>query len=210
MNVLILCNGQPPPQKLFAECNQWADLFIAADGGANVANNLGAKPDMIIGDMDSYKPIENFSGEVIHDPGQYSNDFEKALKLAKKKGAWQVKVLGATGYRLDHTLKNLSVLKQFNDDFEEIIFIDEYGTIKLLPKHFSEEIEVGTSVSLFPLSGKVSGVTIQGLKYELTDSFLENGVQDGSSNTVVSNPVLIQHKNGDLLLFVNHQKTNDK
>src|SRR5699024_7543210 len=128
MNTLILCNGQPPPQSLFQKCLQCADLFIAADGGANVAKDLGGMPDVVIGDMDSYEPITGFSGEVIHDSDQYSNDLEKALKLAKEKSAEAVKVLGATGFRLDHTLKNLSVLKQFHEDFKQLIFIDEFVT----------------------------------------------------------------------------------
>jgi|SRR5699024_5166913 len=206
MNILILCNGKPPPQSLLQECVQWAGLFIAADGGANVALNLGEMPDVVIGDMDSYQPIEDFKGGVIHDPDQFSNDLEKALQLAKKRNAEKVKVLGATGFRLDHSLKNLSVLKQFYDEFKQIIFIDEYVTIKLLPNHFKEDLQKGCAVSLFPLSGKVSGLTIRGLKYELTDSFLQNGVQDGSSNTVVSNPVIIRHQSGDLLLFINRKK----
>ncbi len=203
MNALILCNGQPPPKSLFKECFNWSALFVAADGGANVALKLGGKPDIIIGDMDSYEPANELSStELIHDPDQYSNDLEKALKLAKKKGAHKVKVLGATGLRLDQTLKNLSVLKQFDDQFEQITFLDVQGVTKLLPPEFSEEITVGTSLSLFPLSGKVTAITTQGLKYELNDCMLENGVHDGSSNRVVSSPVSIHHRKGDLLLFI--------
>ncbi len=202
MNTLILCNGEPPPVSLFEECLEWSQIFIAADGGANAAFNLGHLPDIIIGDMDSYVPIENFSAEIIHDPDQYSNDLEKALHLAKKKGAEMVKVLGATGLRLDQTLKNLSVLKQFDSQFEELIFLDEQGITKLLPQKYKADFPEGTSISLFPLSGKVTGISTQGLKYELDNGFLENGVHDGSSNRIVSNPVSIQHKKGDLLLFI--------
>ncbi len=202
MNALILCNGLPPPKSLFEECFRWSKFFIAADGGANVAFKLGRPPDVIIGDMDSYEPIDDSSIEVIHDPDQYSNDLEKALKLAKEKGAEKVKVLGATGLRLDQTLKNLSVLKQFDNQFEEIIFLDEQGITKLLPNEFKQDFTVGASVSLFPLSGKVTGISTKGLKYELDNGFLENGVYDGSSNWVISSPVSILHKKGDLLLFI--------
>lgn len=202
MKCLVLCNGQPPPRAVFEETLQWADLFIAADGGANVGQKFGALADVVIGDMDSYEPIDRFQGEVIHDPDQYSNDLEKALELAAKKDIQSVKVLGATGLRLDHTLKNLSVLKQFDDRFKDIVLVDGQGVVKLLPHTFSENLPVGTAVSLFPLSGKVSGITTRGLKYELNQDFLENGVRDGSSNTVVAKPVEIQHQKGDLLLFI--------
>lgn len=203
METLVLCNGLPPPQPLFKNCLRYSNLFIAADGGANVAVKLGGKPDIIIGDMDSYKSLDELSSvEIIHDPDQYSNDLEKALNLAKEKGARKVTVLGATGLRLDQTLKNLSVLKQFDNQFKKIILLDEQGATKLLPAEFREDIPVGTLLSLFPLSGKVTGISTQGLKYELKNGMLENGVRDGSSNRVTSSPVRINHKTGDLLLFI--------
>jgi thiamine pyrophosphokinase len=202
MNALVLCNGEPPPQNLFEETLRWSDLFIAADGGGNIARSLDALPDYVIGDLDSYKAQPEEKTEVIHQPEQETNDLEKALKLAIKGGGAHVKVLAATGLRLDHTLKNLSVLKQFNDRFREIIFIDDHGTIRLLPRRFTRKLPLDTSVSLFPLSGKVTGITTKGLKYALDNETLENGIRDGSSNSVVGTPVTITHRNGDLLLFV--------
>lgn len=180
----------------------WASLFIAADGGGNIAQNLGRLPDFVIGDMDSYTSAAQEPYEIIHDSDQYSNDLEKALVLAYNKGATAVRVLGATGLRLDHTLKNLSVLKKFNDKFQHIAFHDSWGITLLLPQHFSKKLTVGTAISLFPLSGTVTGITTSGLKYPLDDGFLENGVRDGSSNTVMSSPVTIRHREGDLLLFI--------
>jgi thiamine pyrophosphokinase len=202
MNVLVLCNGEPPPEKLFEDTLGWADLFIAADGGGNIARSLGAQPGYVIGDLDSYEAQPEEQTEVIHQTEQETNDLEKALTLAKRKGSTSVKVLAATGLRLDHTLKNLSVLKQFNEQFQEIIFIDAHGTIRLLPRRFSMELPLDTSVSLFPLSGKVTSITTKGLKYALNNEALENGIRDGSSNSVTSTPVTITHQDGDLLLFI--------
>lgn len=202
MKTLILANGQAPGQKLFEDYIAWADLFIAADGGGNTAHTLGHLPDVLIGDIDSYQPHEHEPYEIIHDPDQDSNDLEKALKLALKKSASHIKILGATGLRLDHTLKNLSVLKQFNNQFKEISLQDNEGETFLLPPQFSQELATGTTVSLFPLSGKVTGITTKGLKYPLHEDFLENGIRDGSSNYVISSPFSISHKKGDLLLFI--------
>jgi thiamine pyrophosphokinase len=204
MNILILCNGRAPSDPLLEEALQQADFFIAADGGANIARSLGHRPDVVIGDLDSYQKKEADSFKIIHKPSQYANDLEKALQLAHTKEASSVTVLGATGLRLDHTLKNLSVLKQFNSLFESLIFRDDFGSTQLLPKEFSKEIEIDTPVSLFPLSGKVSGITTHGLKYPLNDESIENGIRDGSSNTVTESPVQISHASGDLLLFIAH------
>lgn len=200
--VLILCNGDPPSEQLFRECRKYADYLIAADGGGNIALRLNAKPDVVIGDLDSFKNTKEHSFEIVFEPDQESNDLEKALKLAKEKQATHVDILGATGLRVDQTLKNLSVFKQFHSEFEELRLKDNFGEIRLLESTFKDEFETGTLISLFPLSGKVSGITTQGLKYPLKNEALENGVRDGSSNEVVDSPVCITHKKGDLLMFI--------
>ena len=169
-----------------------------------MAQQFDLIPDVIVGDFDSYRPTGNEEAEVIHDPGQESNDLEKALSIALQKGAEDVIVFGATGKRLDHTLKNLSVLKQFDSKFKSLIFKDTYSDILLIQSPFRTELPKGTSVSLFPLSGKVEGITTKGLLYPLHNETLQNGVRDGSSNRTVKKEVEIEFKKGDLLLFINH------
>lgn len=202
MKTLILCNGQPPRLQLFEECRKWADLFIAADGGGNLAHSFESLPDIVIGDLDSYDQPDTYSYEIVFDPDQESNDLEKALNRALKEGSKNVVVLGATGQRLDQTLKNLSVLKQFNNKFESLMYRDNYGDTSLVPKSYSKELEIGTHVSLFPLSGKVTGIVTEGLKYPLNNEKLKNGVRDGSSNEVVSSPIKISYDTGDLIIFI--------
>lgn len=202
MKALIVCNGRPPSKALFEMSNRGADLLIAADGGTHIIRSLGATPHIAVGDMDSFSPDGSEAFEVITNPDQETNDLEKALKLALDKEAVSVTVLGATGLRLDHTLKNLSVLKQFNSKFEQLYFRDNFGYTRLLPPTFSADYPVGTMVSLFPLSGSVKGITTRGLKYPLKNEELRNGVRDGSSNEISKNPVKIIHEEGDLLLYV--------
>lgn len=202
LTVLILCNGLPPSAELFEECYDEADYFIAADGGGNVARTFEKKPHVVIGDLDSFEEQPGEDLDIIHKPDQETNDLEKALEVACDKGAEEVTVLGATGQRLDHTLKNLSVLKQFNSHFKKLIFRDDFGDLILLPGSFTSRFPVGTKLSLFPLSGKVSGIFTKGLQYALEGEEIENGVRDGSSNEVVSSPVTITHEEGDLLLFI--------
>ena len=204
MKAVVLCDGEIIKKQIIQ--NELADsgLFIAADGGANHAYKLGLVPDVIIGDLDSYTETGQETAEVIHKPGQETNDLEKALSYAAKKNVQQVIVFGATGKRLDHTLKNLSVLLQFNSQFSSIVFKDRYSTIFLVTPPFKKEFPVGTSISLFPLSGTVENITTIGLKYPLKNGILKNGVQDGSSNQTCKKTVEINFKKGDLLLLVNH------
>ena len=206
MNAVILCDGEVPDSSVLRNEISKCDFFITADGGANTALKMNLNPDIIIGDMDSYSPTGDECAEIIHDKNQETNDLEKALNYAKKKEATDIIVFGATGKRLDHTLKNLSVLKQFHSAFNTLIFKDKYSVIFLIKSPFTKKFPIGTSLSLFPLSGRVDGITTKGLQYPLNDEFLENGVRDGTSNKTVEKKVEIEFKNGDLLLFINHRK----
>lgn len=205
---IILCNGRPPSKKLFQQILASADFFIAADGGGNRSRELGHAPDVVIGDLDSFESHDEDNFEVVFEPDQNTNDLEKALQLARQKGATQVQVLGATGYRLDHTLKNLSVLKQFTPFFQRLVLKDNFGEMFLSPRRFQAELPVGTQISLFPLSGIVEGIHTSGLKYPLDHESLENGVRDGSSNEVIGKPVEITHTQGDLLIFIAESTTD--
>lgn len=202
MNVIILCDGAPPPEQQFREELKKSGLFIAADGGAFHAQNLNTVPDIIIGDLDSYTISGDEQARVIRDPDQETNDLEKALSYAKNEGGEHVQVFGATGKRLDHTLKNLSVLKQFNHQFESLVFRDSYSEIFLIQSPYKENFPTGTTLSLFPLSGSVEGITTRGLKYPLKNESLENGIRDGSSNQTIENNIEITFSHGDLLLIV--------
>ena len=209
MKGLILCNGLPPKPAILEDRLRQTDLFIAADGGGNTARIMGHRPDVVVGDLDSFnaRPEDDF--EVIEDPDQETNDLEKALELAAKRGVTEVTVLGVTGQRIDQTLKNLSVLKAFDERFTRLVFEDDFGEIFLLPRSYSATLPEGTTVSLFPLSGRVEGIRTEGLKYPLQDEFLENGVRDGSSNRVESSPLRIEHRTGDLLIFIARQDRPD-
>lgn len=202
---IILCNGFPPLKPQLLEALKDSDLFIAADGGANIAREFRLEPDVVIGDMDSFVETGEEPFPVIKDPDQETNDLEKALAYAQKNKATDVIVFGATGYRLDHTLKNLSVMKQFNSNFSTLLFRDRFSDIFLIQSPFSREIPLYSTISLFPLSGRVEGISTKGLKYSLNDGIMENGVRDGSSNLSIEKKIEIEFKKGDLLLFANHK-----
>jgi thiamine pyrophosphokinase len=202
MDVIIICDGIAPSKSQILKLLNKNTTLIATDGGANTAYQLGFEPEYIIGDMDSYSPTGNEKAEVLRIDDQETNDLEKALNLALKKGFKNVIVLGATGKRLDHTLKNLSVLLQFNPEFDSIIFKDHHSDIFLIDSPFRQQYPVGTTISLYPLSGRVDGIITKGLQYPLNNESLINGIRDGSSNKTIKKEIEITYKRGDLLLFV--------
>lgn len=201
-HVLVLCDGEAPPPEFIKRLKSGASLFVATDGAGNTSLEYGIIPDAIIGDMDSFEMQEDTVLKLIKDEDQETNDLEKALNYILSLGAEDVTIIGATGKRIDHTLKNLSVLKQFSPMFVFLCFRDTYGVTYLLPHEHSIDMPIGTIISLFPLSGRVDGIYTEGLKYPLHGETLENGIRDGSSNEISKRPAHIRYKSGDLLIFI--------
>lgn len=201
MRILLLANGSEPTAALLGSLRARCDRFIAADGGGNTALKLGFQPDTIIGDLDSFRPDTGFGGELIGDPDQETNDLEKALSYARSLRAIRVDILGASGKRLDHTLKNLSVLQQFDPFFETLACYDDRFFTRILPRDFSIQLPPGHLVSLFPLSGRVDGIVTEGLRYPLSGESLQNGRRDGTSNQSLGETVRIRHTGGCLLFM---------
>lgn len=211
MVAVILCNGRKPPGDLILAELERSQLFIAADGGANHARELGLRPDIITGDLDSYRPADEGWGavEILHNPDQETNDLEKALEVALQRNITRVTIFGAAGRRVDQTLKNLSVLCRFHPRFESIRFLDRYGESFLLPRDITMQVKTGTIISLIPLSGRVEGITTDGLAFPLRDESLEIGVRDGTSNRAVRNQIRIRHREGLLLLIMKTDGAED-
>ena len=201
MTALVVCNGKPLNETDFKKFAESCDVIIAADGGAKTALQYGIQPDYITGDMDSFDASEGVNSVIISDADQETNDLEKALNLALEKGIDEVFIVGATGQRTDHTLKNLSVQLQFLPKFRLIKMIDDIFEYDIITRSLSKSINIGTVISLFPLSGRVDGITTKGLKYPLNNEPLENGVRDGSSNEAVSEKIEISISKGALLVM---------
>lgn len=206
---LVVCNGEPPEIGHLTTRARNASIIVAADGGIDPLLEAGIQPHVLIGDLDSSQEPFPKGVKVIRDPDQETNDLEKALNFILTTDIENVIVLGATGLRIDQTLKNMSVLVQFDGRFSNIRFEDQRCQI-LVAKHATEmSLPIGTAISLFPMSGRVDGIITQGLMYALNDEPLENGVRDGSSNVVVSNPISIRYRTGSLILIVNHTNYPD-
>ncbi|MEX0719091.1 MAG: thiamine diphosphokinase [Balneolaceae bacterium] len=213
MHTLIICNGFPPSRLLLKQEVQQADLIIGADGGGNILLDHKVKPDVVIGDLDSFQKPDKVNFEVIRDTDQESNDLEKALTYALNKDTTSCTVLGAFGKRMDHSLKNLSVMKQFNSRLNPLVYKDEYQKAFLVQDYFESQLPAGTIISLFPLSGVVEGITTTGLKFPLNNESLINGRRDGTSNENIQPAFSIEVTSGDLVVFIElrpvEQRTSD-
>ncbi|MBW2600212.1 MAG: thiamine diphosphokinase, partial [Deltaproteobacteria bacterium] len=91
-------------------------VIICADGAAQRLKASDITPDLIVGDMDSIdedtlRYFEAKGSRIIRYPGDKNEtDTQLALERAFKMNPDQIRVFGALGGRIDHTLANISLL----------------------------------------------------------------------------------------------------
>lgn len=199
---IILANGHPPAKGLLSRHLAEADVFVCADGGANAALKLGVTPDLVIGDLDSILPVtaKKFSTVTARRiADQNSTDLEKALAWVLRKGYREVRIFGATGGRLDHTVGNFSALIKFSRKLEVTLY-DTDGELSAIGSERVFDVPVGTTISLLPLT-LCEGIMTKGLKWELRYESLALGQREGTSNVVVAQPVTVKVRRGELLFY---------
>jgi len=200
--VLIIANGESPRAAWLQPLVAASDLVVCADGGANTARQLGIRPQAIVGDLDSITPETraHFHGVPIHlDQDEYSTDLEKSVAWAIAHGGRDLTIVGALGHRLDHTVGNLGVLAKYHEA-ATLRILDDDGELRYIGPMVRFDAEPGEVVSLIPLN-RCEGITTEGLRYALHDESLELGNRDGTSNVVVSSPVVVRVRSGHLLLY---------
>lgn len=202
---LIIANGAECSAELMGQLLEWSPLVIVLDNAIDRVLNLGIKVDVLLGDFDDdFNPEvyleRQFPLEIVHTPDQEKTDLEKAFDYLIERGIPAANVIWATGRRADHTITNITNIVRYRDKLK-IVILDDHSKVFLLPKKFEKWYPAKTPLSLIPI-GKVSGICSKNLQYELIDDELTIGYRTGSSNkTAVDGLVVIEHKEGDLLMM---------
>ena len=165
-------------------------------------------PDAVTGDFDSIRPcVLDFyrqrGTEIVHDPSQSSNDFDKSLRLVeeaqaaylRREGAasrrWTVVAFGAFGDRFDHELASIDVLYR-NQRFEKLLLMGERMTACLLPpgRHVIRPCPAieGPTCGLLPIGGRCDAVWTSGLRWNLQGETLRFGRLVSTSNQMQPDP----------------------
>ncbi|MCW5880820.1 MAG: thiamine diphosphokinase [Anaerolineae bacterium] len=206
MHCLILANGPAPVVEQIQYYANQADLVIAADGGAAHALAAGLFPDVVVGDLDSLTPellaeLRAAEVTVLRFPTRKNEtDMELTLAEAVRRGAARVTILAATGGRLDQTIGNilLLTLPAFQAVPMRLITDTEEAFVARGYAHLAGE--AGDTVSLIPLTPKVTGVTTLGLEYPLERADLQLGPSLGISNAMMGADAEVKVHDGLLLV----------
>ncbi|MFN8491870.1 MAG: thiamine diphosphokinase [Caldilineaceae bacterium] len=208
MRAVIFINGIVNDYTLLARWLRPDDFLIGADGGTLHCLALGRQPQVIVGDLDSLAPelVARLVAEGVqverHSPVKDQTDLELAVDCAHRYGAEQVLLLGALGGRLDQMVANVLLLARRDWPFP-LKLVEENQLAQVL--HGGEKLSltapVGSTVSVIPLSERVTGITYEGLAYPLVDFTLPFGSTRGVSNVVQTAPATIQISTGLLLVI---------
>jgi thiamine pyrophosphokinase len=181
------------------------DYLIAADGGVQHAKAAGLTPNAILGDFDSLGYIPE--NATVFPVEKDDTDSMLAIRQALSLGYRELHLYGALdGPRLDHTLANLQAL-QFLTDRGAIGYLIGEKYIATVLKNGSltfHERAMGI-LSVFCMGQDAEGVTLAGLKYELTDGILSAGFPLGVSNHFIGEKATITVNNGSLLLLYDRE-----
>ena len=195
------------------------DFIIYCDCGLKHKERLEVKPDLIVGDFDSYEKsklggisinMENAtatdedSSEVIElCPVKDDTDTSHAVTVALERGFEDFLLVGMTGRRMDHTLGNVYILHRLDELNKKALMVDDYSEMSIVNR---ETVSIDDSMPFFSLiniTGKASGITIKNAKYPLENSEIVQIHNDlGVSNEVLPGMMAsISVKEGKLLLI---------
>ncbi|GLS87969.1 thiamine pyrophosphokinase [Cypionkella aquatica] len=193
---VTLAGGGPFGKAQLARALRFAPRIVGADGGADRLLALGAKPEAVIGDMDSIsdQAKAQMAGRLFPIAEQVTTDFDKALRSIR---APFVLGIGFAGARLDHGLAVLNTLLRHPD--QRCLVISPQDVIFLAPLQLQMDLPLGSRFSLFPMA-PVTGES-EGLRWPLQDLHFAPDAMIGTSNEV-SGPVQLRFSARKMLVIL--------
>ena len=181
--------------------------IIGVDRGLESLDTLGIKADLAVGDFDSApQHIKGIYGEnhiIKLNPQKDYTDTHVAVMEALKKKPEAVLLVGATGGRLDHMLANINLLSICTKENVQAFMLDTKNKIRIIdrPVSIKKTCQYGAYVSLIPFTDKVTGITLNGFKYKLTDKTLVRNETIGISNEIEREEGFITLESGELMVI---------
>ena len=180
-SAVLIANGKVSKTNYVKKIIDSNDFFISIDAKLENLKELGVRPNLILGDLDSAE-IDGLDNqiEVVELSDQNKTDLEKSLDYCKEHSIKKVLILGSSGLRDDHSMANILLASSYSDNlhielitsFYRIIFVRE-NTLINAPN---------APVSIISLSTD-NKITTRGLKYNLNNEKLKS-FSHGISNEV--------------------------
>ncbi len=183
------------------------DAFVIyCDGGLKHQNVLNVKPNLIVGDFDSYKMPETDVETIVLPCEKDDTDTFYAVKEAIKRGFSEFVLIGVMGGRFDHTMGNISMLLYLYEKGKNAEIIDDYSQIKIIgnaTEYISDEF---LYFSLNNILGDAKGVNVKNAKYPLENADIKASSAIGVSNEVLKGKTAEVYINDGIMLLTKIDK----
>ena len=182
------------------------DLVIGADRGYLTLAKNQIKPNVVIGDFDSYSGKIDCEKIIKFPVKKDFTDSALAIEYAISQNYKKIIVYGAIGGDLDHTMANLALVANYTQKGTDISFTDNKNIVFALYNGkicFSEK--ANGRISVFSFHDKAEGVNEKGLLYELENALLENNIPLGVSNEFVGKNAEISVNKGILIIYTSKE-----
>jgi len=190
------------------------DYIIAADGGLRYLEEADVKPHMVVGDFDTLGYEPDHENVIRLQVEKDWTDTFVAMETGEKLGYRTFMFFGCLGGRLEHTVANLQHLTWLCERGlagwmagEGRLVTAVCGTPAksgrlAFPSAAEGGPRAGMLISVFSMTDRSEGVSIQGLKYRLQDGELTNRFPLGVSNEFTGERAEISVREGVLLVVV--------
>ena len=199
MRAVIIGNGEIRDYTYIKSHIQSDDFIICADGGLRHADNLGIRPDIAVGDFDSYKKTVEIES-IVYPSHKDLTDGEIAVDYTIEKGYTDILLLAMTGTRLDHTFTNIFQLAKKGN----ISLIDDNNEVYFIRDTLTFNGRKGKTISIVPVFSDLVGVSATGVYYPLDNDTLLFGEGRGNSNIITDDLCTVSVKDGMGIIFINN------
>lgn len=161
------------------------DYFIFCDSGLKHLPALQVKPDLIVGDFDSWQQPDTETETIVLPREKDDTDSVYAVREAIRRGFGDFLLIGMTGERFDHTFGNVSILLYLDELGKTGKILDDYGEMEIVSRGKAEITDDAAYFSLLNISGTARDIHISGAKYPLDGEEIPSSYQYGISNEVL-------------------------
>lgn len=200
----IVAGGEFPTHPVPLSILNNAQQIVCCDGAfANLPQQFHSKIVAVVGDGDSLcQNLRNALGDkyiVVAD--QETNDLTKAVNFCLQHQWTDIKIVGGTGLREDHTIGNIALLAEYMQN-ANIEMVTDYGTFSPISSTSCFDSFPRQQVSIFSLNPNTL-ITAQGLEYPILNRCF-TALWQGTLNAAIGNNFTLI-TNGPLIVFRTHE-----
>jgi len=182
------------------------DIYIAADSGIKTAKKLNIKPDVLIGDFDSFDlsdlselielKLEDNNIKIIKYPEEKDDtDLMLAVKYSLELNYKNIIIIGGLDGRTDHTIANIFYLKYIKNHGASGYITNGYNKISYLKNSSVKIYKNHKYISVIPVSSEINGVILRNFKYSL-----ENATVKSEEPFTVCNEISKDSEHGEIII----------